>query len=589
MALGAGRKGTLEKVVSYYRDLRPRRMVITGAAGSGKTVLAIELILGLLEGRVADAPVPVRIPAALLDTRRAPESAVADLITGHLRRTYHLSEIAARQLVIESMVLPVLDGLDEIDTVAPPGYASGAAQVIRACNAYLDGRQKAAMVLTCRTGEYEALEHAREWVHDAARVELQPVSLPAARDFLTRRAKEQDRWKPVLEKMGRRSGRPLAKALSTPWRLTLAATVYEQQDNARTYLRDPAELANRRLDAEDKISEHLLGLYIPAAVAAAGGRDPSEVHRWLAVLAGYLSANTASALHLPRVVAGKTLSGTDLVLHELWPLAGPRRTRVLTAGLTAAIWLALAAWEVIHAPREITVGRFVAGAAPAAAAILTIGYTWTAWPRTRVYDVRELVFGPGRLWLLLGLALGLEGGLVDWLVFRFEGPREVRLSGWLAAGCVVGLAIGVNARSGTGPQSAISARDIVRTKLVSGLVSGTVLGLVIGLAVGQIAGLALGIADGLAGGLTAALAFGLAGWRYIALLLCTRRWSSRWLPWRLGRFLDWCYEARLIRRAGIGYQFRHQELQEYLARCPTAPPGHHRALQQHADVASHVT
>jgi hypothetical protein len=41
------------------------------------------------------------------------------------------------------------------------------------------------------------------------------------------------------------------------------------------------------------------------------------------------------------------------------------------------------------------------------------------------------------------------------------------------------------------------------------------------------------------------------------------------LPWRLGRFLHWCYtDAGLVRTAGIAYQFRHRELQDYLARHP---------------------
>jgi hypothetical protein len=61
------------------------------------------------------------------------------------------------------------------------------------------------------------------------------------------------------------------------------------------------------------------------------------------------------------------------------------------------------------------------------------------------------------------------------------------------------------------------------------------------------------------------LAGGLVGWRYIALLLGTRRWSSHWLPWRLSVFMNWCYDAGLLRIAGIGCQFRHRELQDYLA------------------------
>ena len=104
------------------------------------------------------------------------------------------------------MVLPVLDGLDEMDAIEQPGYASRAGQVIRACNAYLDGGQKAALVLTCRIGQYQALEQDRVWVHDAARVELRPIGLPAARRFLTCRVTDQDRWQPVLDQMRRPVG-----------------------------------------------------------------------------------------------------------------------------------------------------------------------------------------------------------------------------------------------------------------------------------------------------------------------------------------------------------------------------------------------
>ncbi|MGX7829657.1 hypothetical protein ACTG9Q_31675 [Actinokineospora sp. 24-640] len=59
------------------------------------------------------------------------------------------------------------------------------------------------------------------------------------------------------------------------------------------------------------------------------------------------------------------------------------------------------------------------------------------------------------------------------------------------------------------------------------------------------------------------------GVREISDGLCTRRlFEISSLPWRLGRFLHWCYQAGLIRQAGIGYQFRHRELQDHLAHHP---------------------
>jgi hypothetical protein len=100
-----------------------------------------------------------------------------------------------------------------------------------------------------------------------------------------------------------------------------------------------------------------------------------------------------------------------------------------------------------------------------------------------------------------------------------------------------------------------------------------------GLSVGLTGGLALqpslgtgfaitfGITVGIAGGFAAGIASGLAGLRYLAFLLCTQRNNPR-LPWRLGRFLLWGYSVGLIRIAGIAYQFRHKELQDYLARNP---------------------
>ena len=197
-----------------------------------------------------------------------------------------MPDAAVRQLVAARMVMPVLDGLDEMDAVEAPAYASRAGQAIRACNAYLDGQQKAAMVLTCRISQYEALEQAREWVHDAARIQLRPVEVPAARSFLTARVTEEVRWQPILDRM-RQPGTAASPSHVHP----LAA-------HARRCRIRPARPRYRRLpprsrrphrpalDTQAKIRDHLLGLYILAASTTHGGRYPApRVRRWLGVLA----------------------------------------------------------------------------------------------------------------------------------------------------------------------------------------------------------------------------------------------------------------------------------------------------------------
>src|SRR5690606_14031620 len=76
---------------------------------------------------------------------------------------------------------------------------------------------------------------------------------------------------------------------------------------------------------ERSVREHLLGLFIPARLAAADparkGPDPERTHAWLALLASHLRGS------------GDRPPGTDLVLHRLWSLAGDR-ARVFAALLT---------------------------------------------------------------------------------------------------------------------------------------------------------------------------------------------------------------------------------------------------------------
>lgn len=184
-----------------------------------------------------------------------------------------------------------------------------------------------------------------------------------------------------------------------------------------------------------------------------------------------------------------------------------------------------------EAPHAVPGGH---GAVLAISAIFAVGYTWTAWPSLSVVILRTLRSSQGRRPLAGGLAGGLAGVLE------------------------VGLAAGPD------DYSATKTGEIVRADLVFGLVFGLAFGLTGGLTFGP----AVGFAGGLTGGLVFGPIFGLAGMRYIALLSLTRRWTDRWLPWRLKSFLQWCYHAGLMRIAGIGYQFRHRELQDYLARNP---------------------
>ncbi|MEV6734534.1 MULTISPECIES: NACHT domain-containing protein [unclassified Streptomyces] len=566
---GAAPTGRLSEISDYYSRLQPRRLLITGAAGAGKTVLAVELMLSLLEKREADEPVPVRMALAGWDTTQPLDA----WMTGELADTYQLSKTTARRLIDRRCVLPVLDGLDEMDVELADAGPRRAAEALAALNRYQAGRQKAPLVVTCRTNTYDALA-ARIRLFDAARVEVSSVTTDQAQRFVAARVLTPQDWQPVVDDARRQPQGAAAHVLSTPWLLTLAVTVYEAE-------RDPTELL-RFTDAR-ALRGHLLDRFVPAATELhkhAGNRAyrPEQVGRWLGILARYLSDNARER----RTTGGHVLSSTDLVLHRLWPLVG-MRARAVDIAISGIAGVALLSWIAL-----IAVADHAAIPAFVVLALLTVGWICVsarvAWPvpqsvspgRLRTPEGRRAVVGPVTFGVIAALALtmALVVPVAGQPGYSFVIDSVVNLSVLVAIAVIGGFAFGLRRNleatpSGKGPNA------LVRTDLRSGTLVGFsawgtfALTTVIGVLVTEewtFAGaltfsiIMVGFFGGILGVLSGIIWAG-AWRRYFATLLCTR---GR-LPWRLGRFLAWASDAGLLRISGNAYQFRHRELQDHLA------------------------
>ncbi|MFE4360544.1 MULTISPECIES: NACHT domain-containing protein [Streptomycetaceae] len=604
---GSRADGTLEGIADYYRALRPGRVVITGTpstnpggqssgdAGTGKTVLALSLILGLARERSPLDPVPVRLTAASW-----PGTEVRDWLRTHLTDVYRLSRREAARLVAANLVLPVVDGLDEMDPGSAPGYGSRAAALLACVNRFGHGGAHCPVVVTCRHAHYQALveEEAEPgiWAHIA----VARVDASRARSYLSQRVANRERsrarWQPVLSALDTVAAGPadtvppeytlLADALDTPWRLTLAATVFQERAADGRYLRDPAQLL--ALAANGQLYEYLLDHYIGAAVAAShrGAADTSRpsssdspprldaatTWRCLAFLARYLNDNGGPGGGSPRRVAGRALSSTDLVLHELWPLGGKHRTRLTEGVLAVAAPLALVslawqvAWPWLYFP------------------VLALLYR-PAWPKPRRIDLGRLRTLAGRRALTLGATVGsaiaflISFGLVyakGGLHGNLKDPLVFCLAVGLATGLPIGLARGLMIKH---ERVGVLPRRLIRMDLTAALVFGPVTGIGAPLVFGLVGFLVHAATDGLDSSRFEVLLMSLAGLvigififaipaaggsaalRYFAFLLHTRRK----LPWRLGRFLDACYELGILRLSGTAWQFRHRELQDHLA------------------------
>ncbi|GAA2281995.1 hypothetical protein GCM10010145_61820 [Streptomyces ruber] len=584
-ATGAADEGRLTDVVDYYRRLRPARLVITGEPGSGKTLLALDLLLGLLTHpeRTETDPVPVRLSLASWDTDRPLRDWLAEQVHDQFRDR-GVTAADAWLLLDRHRVLPVLDGLDEMDTVATPVGQRRAPRALEQLNTYQHPTGNAPVILTCRTAQYAELTALDLRMREAARIEITPVTPAQAIAYLTARSTSPARWTTVFDTLAAAPECALAQTLNTPWRLNLAATAYEERHpDTLGYLRDPADLLG--FASRSEVRDHLLGIYLPAAISQhptrPGCYQSDQTHRWLAALAAHLA---------PPASAGV---GTDLVLHQLWPMAGRRRVRTADAFLTALLFLALDALLLTQVPMGLS-PRELLGTAPVMllglGALLQAGRAHPQRPRAarlqRLRDsaqrrriVRKTLRGLGA-GLAGGLAVGLGVGLTVDFAVGLAGGLPMALTGGLTIGLVSGLAGGfalgltspaVPATHTSGLTSQADPRHLIRDDLVIGLVGGLTFGFAGGIAGALTFGAAFGLTFGLIAGFTGGLVGGLyfatgAGRRYVIFLCCSR---GR-LPWRLGAFLHWAYGAGLLRISGTAYQFRHRELQDWLTTRPRA-------------------
>ncbi|HEX2159201.1 MAG TPA: NACHT domain-containing protein [Actinomycetes bacterium] len=543
--------GHLDEVADSFLALPHRRLVVLGAPGAGKTVLAMLLTLALLGRRQPNEPVPVLLGLSRWDptaehlhawlARRLGEDYPATRSSG-------FGPDVPQRLLAAGRVLPLLDGLDELpDDVR----AIAVAELDRA-----HGAQP--LVLTCRSEEFERAVATGGTLTAAAVVELEPVAAGQAAAFLQTTAPPAvtARWDEVAGHLHANPEGDLACALSTPLLVALARAVYASP------ARDPAELvALARAGGRTAVQDRLLEGFIPAAFAAlppapgslAPSRrwDPQAARRWLTVL----------AVHLDRQHT------RDLAWWQLHRLL-PARTVGMLVGLVFGLVVGLVSGLVLELFTGVLIGLTVG-----TVIALVVGFRG----RAQAWEAPAQV--ATRVWGRLGrLALGLMGVSAVILVFVVLGELGVRRWTGLEGGLILLFLLGlagvlddvlrrpVDTTLAVTPRS-VYHRDRIVT-IVRGLIGGLTLGLAFGLADRFSGGPAVGFTSGLAVGLV------LGAWGRFTLV---RGWLALrgHLPWRLLGFLDDAHRLGVLRQAGAVYQFRHALLHDHLAASGAPPSTRH--------------
>lgn len=349
--------GSLGEVADLYRRVGTGRLVVLGRAGSGKSVLAIRFVLDLLEARGTGRG-PQRVPVIFGVGSWDPTAVqLRDWLAERLLRDHpHLArrvpsgKTLAADLLDADLVLPVLDGFDEI----AEGLRRHALDVLN--------RVPTPLVLTSRRSEFaQAVKAAHTPLASAVGIELCDLTLDDLKEYLPRTdpplpgtpsrpgasgifGEEEPvaTWDAVLttaQTTKGPGGTHLAEALSTPLMISLARTLYsDSPDHWPDELLDTATFPDAHA-----IEEHLLAGFVPAvyrhrapeALDDNGPRStppaPDKAQRWLGYLAHHLVRFDHERQDLAWWQLGESLR---------------RSTRVLAVVLASALCVALATWCV---------------------------------------------------------------------------------------------------------------------------------------------------------------------------------------------------------------------------------------------------
>jgi len=595
-ACGGGRvlRGDVSDIAAAFRGIPGRRVVVVGASGSGKTVLALLLTLDLVASRDPDEPAPVLLSVSSWDPREHLDGWLARRLAEEYptladRRRY--GEDALLRLVRTGRVLPVLDGLDEMCPRRRPA-------AITALNTAAAGRP---VVLTCRRDAYaDAVTAAGTPLDRAAVIELEPITAAAAAAYLP--AGQVDgmrRWAWVVAELRHRPDGPLAQALSTPLMVYLARTVYAAPSSDPAHLTDPTRFPSRA-----HIEAHLLEGYLPAVYAASAGPpdpvlagsprhpyDAEQARTWLTFLAARSPDSAAGDIawwDLPRCVARwRRVAG--VAAGSAAGLAGGLTTGTATAllfGPVSGLMLGLAAALYMSA---------LCG--------LGYGLGRSASPAGRPRQVRlrlRTLLSPTRAGLIRGtqcaLVVGLEVGAFLGLAVGFRHGTDAGINYGVLAALLVGPPVGViellvqnltcmaHEPDAVTPRSSLAA-DRAATLLhasVPVIAFGPTYGLVVGMLTGPRNGLTVTLIVGAGAAVVGTIFTGLpaerlpgAGLQWVPFTIA-RTWlaARRRTPFRLLRFLEDARARGVLRQTGAAYQFRHARVREHLTAIPTAAPPH---------------
>lgn len=499
------------------------KLLILGAPGAGKTTTLLE-IAGDLCDRALDnpnEPIPVLFN---LSAWKDDKQAIADWLVAELKQKRGVRVDIGRYWLEERQILPLLDGLDELES-------NRQERCVQAINQFLGQAYGSKHLVVCsRQDEYELCNTKIE-LNGA--VCLQPLTYAQIHDYLADVGRSE-LWQNIKNEPEQ------LKLAKSPLLLSIMTLAYEELSIHEWQKRTSPEA--RRRYFFDAYIDRMLKREIKQRWYAKGKEpNPEETKQWLVWLANRLKDESQTEFLIERMQPSWLQTRTQKQIYH----AGVGLISGLIIGLIAGLFVKLTSNQIsgwIFALISGSMSGLVIGFRQKIKPVETV--QWSKWSGMKV-----------RSGVIFGLIVGSIFGLINWLTFTLINASTIGLTKILFISLFGGLIFGlfggaIGALIGGFRGSDIEKRTVPNQGIWRSAANTGTFALV-------------GLFGGPLGVLIGAIVPGTACIQHFTLRLIL--WQSGYSPWNYARFLNYATERVFLQRVGGHYRFIHDFLREHFA------------------------
>ncbi len=272
------------------------KLVILGATGSGKTTTLLELAHVLVSRAQKDASLPLPVLFEL-GTWKAESGAIADWLIAQLQFKYDIPVAMGKQWLAEQKLLPLLDGLDEVETHRQD-------LCIQAVNQFIESELKPKHLVVCSS--FEVYKNCPNRFRLQAAILLKPLTETQIQNYLLE-ARSRELWYSIEHEQ------ELLKLAKAPLFLSMMALAYE----------DILIESWKRINSSEEQRKYLLTAYIRRQMTGVVKQYPrgkelrsEQIRHWLGWLARKMEQEGIQEVLLDKMPLGWLQTGEERRMYH---------------------------------------------------------------------------------------------------------------------------------------------------------------------------------------------------------------------------------------------------------------------------------